>query len=80
MNTLQEQWISYSSAVIPKDASATQIRETKRAFYAGVNALFYLQTTMPDGISEDAEVAMMEGWAEELKLFVEGVSNGSHRY
>jgi hypothetical protein len=36
---LLEQWNSYSQAVMPRDASAVQIQECRRAFYAGAQAL-----------------------------------------
>ena len=78
-NTIQEQWESYKAQVIPKGATDGQIRETKKAFYAGVNAILYLQMTMPKTLSEDAEVAMMEGWVDEISQFVQEVTNGKHR-
>ncbi|KKM01142.1 hypothetical protein LCGC14_1797330 [marine sediment metagenome] len=37
---IQVGWESYQSMVIPKDASDTQIRETRQAFYAGAALLW----------------------------------------
>ena len=47
MKPIEEYWNSYR-AILPKDAGATQIIETRRAFYAGAEALY---------------AALMRGWA-----------------
>lgn len=44
------QWRSYLKHVVPAGASATQIEETRRGFYAGAYAMFALvmEATKPD--------------------------------
>lgn len=43
-------WRSYRELVIPTEASATQLTESKQAFYAGATLLF---TTMMRSLSKD---------------------------
>ena len=40
LNSIEHEWRGYADMVIPKDASAVQIDETKQAFFAGAWALF----------------------------------------
>lgn len=49
----QKEWEDFRDKVIPKSASAVQISETKKAFYAGTLALVSLTSTM---FSEGEEV------------------------
>lgn len=77
MNTLQSQYESYSTFVMPKTASETQRIETKRAFYAGAMACFQLQQGIAAGnISDDAAVQMLEGMHDELRRFATEISAG----
>jgi len=48
---IEKVWLSYRHAVIPAAAGATQVIESRRAFYAGAQAL--LQTIL--GILEPGE-------------------------
>jgi len=77
MNTIQEQWNSFASLVVPKNAPPVQRQEMKRAFYAGAEALARIQFVIsgPD-MSEDAGVQILEGCHEELRLFAHQVSQG----
>lgn len=77
MNTIAEQWAVLEAAVIPKNAPPVQRQEMRRAFYAGAEAMLRLQWGVGDkAVSEDAGVAMMEGWHEECRLFAQQVAAG----
>lgn len=76
LNTLQAKWESYLKEVLPKDASSTQIIETKRGFYAGALSLFNLQMSITEGLTEEAEEAMMSGWSDELAQFAAAIKLG----
>ena len=71
MNTVQAAWESYLREVVPQYSSATQVRETKQAFYGGALIMFEMMTMLPE--SENAAVAIMQGIAEELEVFTEGL-------
>lgn len=48
--TIRELWTTYLANVVPAAASAAQREETKRAFYAGAQAMFLavMGATMPE--------------------------------
>ena len=78
MNTVQQFWESYQSIVIARDAPEVQIKETKRAFYAGsAAALALFDAIGQDIISNDGKDAMIEGLLEELWHFKNSVDNGA---
>lgn len=70
MNTLQAMWQSYADQVLPRDAPTIQRVECRRAFYAGAQAFLGLMTGPVADASEDAGVAMIEGYRQELAVFV----------
>lgn len=49
---LAQMWLQYMDKIIPKDAHPIQIKESKRAFYAGAASMFELTTNMPEGPDE----------------------------
>jgi hypothetical protein len=51
--TIAEQWNEYRSRVMPRTVGETQLRETRRAFYAGAQAL---QQVMTHGVSDEADM------------------------
>lgn len=67
-NTVAEQWALFEKLVIHKDAPAIRHRQMQLAFYAGAEALLRLQYGMKD-MSEDASVAMLQGWLDEVQQF-----------
>ncbi len=78
MKTVAELWQSYANDVLPKHASATQRRETRRAFYAGAQAFF---GAIVAGLSEGAEpteedVQSLDTLHEEFKAFARDVAAG----
>lgn len=80
--TLKAKWESYDTHVLPANASETQRVETRRAFYAGAQAMFGLIQTLgedsADDLNEptDAEIDQIEGWEKELQGFVEQIRAG----
>lgn len=76
MNTVQQQWAMFEKLVMPKDAPPRQRQEMRRAFYAGVKATLCLQFEMGN-VSDDAVVAMIEGWHDECRRFAQQVAAGA---
>ena len=77
MNTVQEQWESFASLVIPKNAPPVQRQEMRRAFYAGAEAMMRIQWAIGgEGISEQAGIQILEGCSDELKRFAQQVAQG----
>lgn len=52
---VHEAWKDYVSQVVPDDAGKAQVRETKKAFYAGASIMLVLLARLPD--DEDAAIA-----------------------
>jgi hypothetical protein len=77
MKTLAEAWASYESALLAT-AGETQRRETRRAFYAGAQVLFYLavEEAGADDLTDDKGADMMERWHQELQQFAGDVKAG----
>ncbi len=77
MKTIAEMWSSYQRDVVPKGASATQIQETRRAYYA---AIFYfirmLEEIGEDHVSEEQGVAYLEARKTEAMNFAVEVAAG----
>ena len=69
---IQEQWNSYLAAVVPCNASETQRRETKRAFYAGAHgiiaAIMVALSKVEETTEEDYQI--MEDIQAEAEAFV----------
>lgn len=78
MNTIQEKWELFHSRVIPITAPDVQVREMRRAFYSGVEAMLQIQWEIggPD-ISESAGIAMIEGIHDECRRFADEVAEGT---
>src|SRR5688572_7099004 len=67
-NHVKSQWDTYR-VVMPKDAGATQIIETRRAFYAGAQALLHLMLKkFEPGLEEtENDLQMMDDIDAELR-------------
>ncbi len=77
MNTIDEQWGRFSSAIGLKDTTPVQQVETKRAFYAGAASMLHLQMRAADmNLSEAAAIAMLNGWHEECDAFGRAIVAG----
>lgn len=67
-------WNSFEKAVMPVNAHAVQRREMRRAFYAGVWAMFQEAKKLgDDNISEDTGVAVLEAIETECQEFMKRV-------
>lgn len=77
MRTVMQQWESYEREVVPKTAGAEQRIESRRAFFAGAQALLNLVSGVgSDDVSENQGVAMLDGLSAELQVFSEAVLAG----
>jgi len=75
MNTIAQQWELFSKFVMPNDVPEIQRQEMRRAFYGGAESILRLQFAIGDN-SEDAGIAMIQGWYDECKLFAQQVAKG----
>lgn len=64
-------WDSYRKLVIPSDAGLTQVRETRKAFFAGAAVLFETLMMSLDSGTEETEKDMqkMANLQQELDEF-----------
>ena len=75
---MAEQWDSFARAVLPKDASAVQLQEMRRAFYAGAQAILHgvIAALAPEAEPTDEDLHMMANLEIELSEFAEAVKKG----
>lgn len=74
MNTLASHWDTFNAVVVPPGASETQRRETKRAFYAGAEAMRRFMLDVPD--EEDAAMVQLDALQAEFEAFQKDVMEG----
>ena len=75
-NTIQAEWDSFSSQVIPNEAPETQKEEMKLAFYAGVHAILSIMANMEQAnFSEEAGGAVLNSLFEETDAFIRSTIN-----
>lgn len=77
MKRIDALWQSYR-VILHRDVDATQVIETRRAFYAGAQALYHsiMCGLDPGGEPTDADMERMQGIHDELHEFAELVKNG----
>ncbi len=66
MNTVKDGFDEIRERVIPKDAPDVQVKEMKKAFYAGAAWLLHLQGVIAE-LDEDAAVAVLQSLHNEVK-------------
>ncbi len=77
MNTVQLEWETYFSLVMPDGASEQQEADMKQCFYAGSIVMLDLMLTLSDGTkSQQAEEAILQGLIDELDYFSSTVMKG----
>lgn len=77
MKTMAARWDSFNLLVVPANASATQRREMRRAFYAGAAELMESMCEIDDaGLDEEAEAAACDALYGELQAFGKAVETG----
>lgn len=74
----ETQWTEYRTKVIPNDASAVQLTESRRAFYAGAWAFYSLMmNNFDEGTDETPrDLELMRKLDTELREFKTRVSKG----
>jgi hypothetical protein len=81
---LKDAWEDYRTLVIPKDAPPVQVRESRRAFYAGAQALLsvIMRQLTPDveptEPPTEADLQMMDEIDGELVAFFASVAAGTN--
>lgn len=79
MPIINDEWDSYRREVVPADAPAIQVQESKRAFYAGARSLFHALVKIMDPSSEEPterDMRVMDAIDRELREFVASVTAG----
>jgi len=78
MKKIADLWQSYAAHVLPPNASDTQRRETRRAFYAGALSIFnVIVDSLTDGPEpQEEDVRTIEALSEELSAFAQVVREG----
>lgn len=78
---MAEQWDSFARAVIPRDASAVQRHEMRRAFYAGAQGILYgvIAALGPHWWPNNQQIQMLANLEIELSEFAEAVKKESEK-
>lgn len=79
MNILRTAWLTYSHQILdPLKADAIQRQETRRAFYAGAQAVYggILSNLTPGDQVEPADLNMLVAIEHELGAFTEAIKAG----
>lgn len=73
MGVIAFQWVTYASSVLPSNVSEVQVRETRRAFYAGAFVIFrrIMLQLEPGQEATDADVALLDSIHAELERWGE---------
>jgi hypothetical protein len=76
---LAEVWDRYRETVMSADASAVQVIETRRGFYAGAEAMLQIQNAAYDGSTPDPtddDLQVITDLHNELQEFAKRVEDG----
>lgn len=71
MNTIKGRWDFFAAKCLPKNASAIQIQEMKKAFYCGASSILEINFFIGGMISEEEALEVLTGLNEEFKKFME---------
>jgi hypothetical protein len=76
--SVSEMWNIFAKQVMPDGASATQMIEMRRAFYAGAFAIHTAQTVGvgDDSVSEEQGMAYLSAVDAELRAFFDAIQKG----
>jgi hypothetical protein len=71
MKPIEEAWKGYREHVVPPGASATQVEECRRAFFAGAATLFHgvMKSLSPGNGVTSGDERFMIGLMEEIEEF-----------
>lgn len=80
MRAIVDKWDSYFRKIIaPVNPSSVQIKESKRAFYAGAQGALSIMTEIGEmSISEDDGAQMFQDLIDECDMFAIGVMKGEN--
>jgi hypothetical protein len=68
--TIASQWQSYEAQALPRDCSAIQLQETRRAFHAGVaSVLAFMAQISNEEITEEEGSDIIEELMQESRDF-----------
>jgi hypothetical protein len=73
---LLESWNDYRTRVISGDAPETQLRESRRAFYAGAASYAFMTREASGTLSEDDAVEVLKGIEAEFTRFHADILGG----
>ena len=71
-----EAWNSYREQVIPRDAPAVQVTESKRAFFAGAGSVWSLYVAAAEKPPHLPDPQILESIDTELRQFLARVKAG----
>ncbi len=71
--TIEKLWNEYSK-ILPEEAGVTQIKETRRAFYAGATSMFILMCKASEHKEVDA-IKIMTALDAEIRRFTAGLGD-----
>lgn len=70
-------WSSYRAAVVPASAGPTHVKECRRAFYAGAQAVLLLQMQISGAdVPDDVGAQYIESLHRELATFAQLIQAG----
>ncbi|MFZ1007181.1 MAG: hypothetical protein WAN65_10110 [Candidatus Sulfotelmatobacter sp.] len=75
---MAEQWDQFARLTLPKDCSATQRQEVRRAFYAGAQGILHgvIAAFAPESEPTTADLQIMADLERELSDFADAVKAG----
>lgn len=75
---MAEQWDQFARAVLPKETSAVQRQEMRRAFYAGGHAILFrlVAVLAPDTEPTAEDIQVLEDIYQEMNAFGEAIQQG----
>lgn len=75
MKRIEAEWQSYKTMVVPPDAEEVQLKETRKAFYAGAVGLFDILMSQ-QGAGEQHYFQLLDDIKEELEQFKNMITQG----
>lgn len=70
--SVKEKWESYRREVLPKDAGPSQVRECRRAFYAGFSAMLHVAASLGgDDVTQEQGIQTLDALLVECEEFLE---------
>lgn len=82
MKRIELEWFTYHAQVLPPNVSDVQVRETRKAFYAGAQALYallmnQLSSEEAGHVGVEKDMQLLSEVDKELKWFCSDVQKGA---